>query len=231
MSEENNDGKKQRAVILFSGGLDSTTILAYAKNKDFDCYALSFDYGQRHDSELNAAKKITRKFHVSEHKFIKIPLDLIGGSSLVRSSVNLEEEKYTDIPNTYVPARNLIFLSIALAWAETLKAYDIFIGVNAVDYSGYPDCRPEFIKSFQEVVKLATKEGTIGSNFKINTPLINLSKHEIIELGDSLGVDYSLTISCYQASDEGHACGKCEACKLRAQGFAKSNIKDPTIYK
>tara|TARA_Y100001935_G_scaffold252637_1_gene256998 strand:- start:2777 stop:3472 length:696 start_codon:yes stop_codon:yes gene_type:complete len=230
MSRESEKKNNKKAVVLFSGGLDSTTVLAYAKSKNFNCFALSFHYGQRHESEMNAAKEIAKHFDVSEHKFFSLPLDSIGGSSLVDSSKAIIKSENLEIPSTYVPARNLIFLSVALGWAESIGANDIFIGVNAVDYSGYPDCRPEFINLFQKISKLATKEGILGNNFNINAPLLNFSKKEIIRLGIELGVDYTMTVSCYKANSQGKACGACDACTLRKKGFTDLGIDDPTMY-
>ncbi len=221
----------KKAIILLSGGLDSITVLALAKQQGFECYALSFDYGQRHNSELNAASKVGATYHVKEHKIIKLGLDAIGGSALTDATIQVPDQPQTGIPVTYVPARNTIFLGYALGWAEALHLSDIFIGVNAVDYSGYPDCRPEFIKAFQQLADLATKAGAEGGHFTIHTPLIALSKAEIITLGAKLGVDYAATVSCYSADDQGRACKVCDACRLRMQGFVESGINDPTLYK
>lgn len=221
----------KKAIILLSGGLDSVTVLALAKQQGFECYALSFDYGQRHNAELNAANKIASAYQVKEHKIIKLGLDAIGGSALTDATIQVPEQPQEGIPVTYVPARNTIFLSYALGWAEVLKLTDIFIGVNAVDYSGYPDCRPEFIKAFQHLADLATKAGAEGGHFTIHTPLIALSKAEIIKLGIQLGVDYAVTVSCYSADDQGRACKVCDACRLRIQGFTEAGIKDPTRYR
>ena len=221
----------QHAVVLLSGGLDSTTALAIAGDQGFVCHALSMDYGQRHHAELNAAKRVAAAFNVAEHKVVHLGLDIIGGSALTDHSINVPEAMAEGIPVTYVPARNTLFLSLALGWAEVLKAHDIFIGVNAVDYSGYPDCRPEFIKAFEQLANLATKAGVEGERFRIHTPLIDLSKADIISEGVRLGVDYSLTVSCYQADEEGNACGVCDSCRFRAQGFAEAGVPDPTRYK
>ena len=224
----------KKAVILLSGGMDSATVLAYAQQQGYDCYALSFSYGQRHSSELVAAAAIAKQAKV-RHEVIDLELSRFGGSALTDTKINVPDYKdnkeQTDIPVTYVPARNTVFLSVALAWAETLNAHAIFIGVNAVDYSGYPDCRSEFISAFEAMANLATKEGIEGDTpLKIITPLIELTKGEIIKLGDSLGVDYSQTITCYSADEQGRACGQCDACILRIKGFEEANIKDNTLY-
>ncbi len=220
----------KKAVILVSGGLDSTTVVAMAKSQGYDCYTLSFDYGQRHRSELVAAQKISELMTVHAHKVVKLDLGSIGGSALTDSSIEVPETETTGIPVTYVPARNTVFLSIALGWAEVLGANDIFLGVNAVDYSGYPDCRPEYIKAFETMANLATKAAVEGQKLTVHAPLIDLSKGQIVEAGMALGVDYSNTVSCYQANLEGEACGKCESCRLRRQGFEQAGIKDPTRY-
>ncbi len=220
----------RKAVILLSGGLDSATVLAIARQQGYDCYALSMQYGQRHMAELNAARRVAEAMRVSGHKVIRIGLESIGGSALTDDSIQVPEVMEEGIPVTYVPARNTVFLSLALGWAEVIGADDIFIGVNAVDYSGYPDCRPEFIRAFEKLASLATKAGVEGSHFKIDTPLINMSKAEIIRLGLGLGVDYSLTVSCYQADEAGKACGVCDSCRLRARGFEEAGISDPTLY-
>lgn len=222
---------QKKAIILLSGGLDSITALAFAVQQGYQCFALSFDYGQRHNAELQAAKRIADRYRVSEHKVIHLGLDAIGGSALTDSAIQVPETPQAGIPVTYVPARNTIFLAFALGWAEVLGARDIFIGVNAVDYSGYPDCRPEFIDAFQRLARLATKAGVEGGDFTIHTPLIALSKADIIRLGNSLDVDYTQTVSCYAADSEGRACGKCDACRLRAAGFAQAGIADPTRYR
>jgi len=221
----------KKAVILFSGGLDSTTCLAYAGYYGFDCYALSFNYGQRHNAELNAAKKIAAHFN-AKHKIFNLEVNQFGGSALTDATINVpdHDEKNTHIPVTYVPARNTIFLSVALAWAEVLNAKDIFIGVSHVDYSGYPDCRPEYIKAFQDLANLATKFGVEEGGIKIHTPIIHLSKAETIKLGNDLGVDYAMTVSCYRANEQGHACGKCDSCMLRKKGFSEAMIADATQY-
>ena len=220
-----------KAIVLLSGGLDSTTVLAIAKEQKFDCYALSFDYGQKQRSELDSAKAIAKQTRVSEHRIMKISLADIGGSALTDDKIDVP--KYSDkeeIPITYVPARNTIFLSFALAWAEVIDCQKIFIGVNALDYSGYPDCRPEYIKAYENMANLATKQSVEGGKMTIETPLINLTKAEIIQKGLTLGVDYSQTISCYLANSSGKACGECDACVLRINGFNNANIKDPTLY-
>ncbi len=221
----------KKSVILFSGGLDSTTCLAYAKQQGFDCHTLSFNYGQRHNAELNAAKKIAAHFN-AQHKIFNIEVNQFGGSAITDSAIDVADydEKNKNIPVTYVPARNTIFLSIALAWAEVLGAKDIFIGVSCVDYSGYPDCRPEYIASFQQVANLATKYGVEEGGIKIHTPIIHLSKAETIKLGHELCVDYSMTVSCYRADEQGRACGKCDSCSLRKKGFHEANIADVTRY-
>jgi len=220
----------KKAVILVSGGLDSTTVVAMAKSQGYDCYTLSFDYGQRHRSELVAAQKISELMTVHAHKVVKLDLGSIGGSALTDSSIEIPESETTGIPVTYVPARNTVFLSIALGWAEVLGANDIFLGVNAVDYSGYPDCRPEFIKAFETMANLATKAAVEGQKLTIHAPLISMTKGQIVQSGMALGVDYSTTVSCYQADLEGQACGKCESCRLRRQGFEQAGINDPTRY-
>ncbi|WP_171016256.1 7-cyano-7-deazaguanine synthase QueC [Pseudomonas sp. F(2018)] len=220
----------KKAVVLLSGGLDSATILAQAKAAGFACYSMSFDYGQRHRAELQAAERVAAQLGVVEHKVIGLNLNGIGGSALTDSSIAVPEEPTEGIPITYVPARNTVFLSLALGWAEVLGAHDIFIGVNAVDYSGYPDCRPEFISAFERVANLATREGVEGSGFRIQAPLQNLSKAQIVQIGLQHGVDYGLTVSCYQADDDGRACGKCDSCRLRAAGFTAAGVADPTRY-
>jgi len=232
MKKENRVNKK--AVVLLSGGLDSSTTLAIAVDEGYEVYVLSFSYGQRNVPELEAAKKIVQSMNIKQHKIIDINLSIFGGSALTgdilvpKHSVNRKDD---EIPITYVPARNLVFLSLGIAMAEPLSANDIFIGVNAVDYSGYPDCRAEFIESFNKTANLATKAGAEGNNFKVHTPLINLRKSEIIRRGLELGVDYSMTISCYDPSPEGLACGECDSCQLRRKGFQEAGISDPTRYK
>lgn len=222
---------KPKAVVLISGGLDSTTVLAIARHQGFECYSLSFDYGQRHRAELAAAEKTAKAMGSVQHKVIRLDLRSIGGSALTDDGINVPEEETSGIPVTYVPARNTIFLSIALGWAEVLDAQDIFVGVNAVDYSGYPDCRPEYIAAFEQMANLATKAGVEGKKLSIRTPLMKLTKADIIREGLALGVDYGLTISCYQADDMGRACGKCDSCRLRKAGFIQAGVADPTIYK
>lgn len=220
-----------KAIVLLSGGLDSTTVLAIAKAHDFECYALSFDYGQKQRSELESAKTIAKQSKVVEHHIMKISLADIGGSALTDDKIDVPKySKSDEIPVTYVPARNTIFLSFALAWAEVIDCQKIYIGVNALDYSGYPDCRPEFIKAFEDMANLATKQSVEGEKIEIKTPLISMTKAEIIQKGLSLGVDYSQTISCYLANSNGEACGECDACVLRINGFNNANIKDPTFY-
>lgn len=221
---------EKRAVILLSGGLDSATVVAMAREQGYACYTMSFDYGQRHRAELDAAARVARDLGAVEHKVIGLDLNGIGGSALTDTSIDVPETPGEGIPVTYVPARNTVFLSLALGWAEVLDARDIFIGVNAVDYSGYPDCRPEFIESFERMANLATKAGVEGNGFTIQAPLQNLSKADIVKAGVRLGVDYSLTVSCYQADDQARACAKCDSCRLRAEGFAAAGISDPTRY-
>jgi len=220
----------KKAVILLSGGLDSATILALAKQQGYVCHALSFNYGQRNGAELNAARHIAEHARVAAHKLVHIGLDSFGGSALTDTNIAVPSQLAPGIPVTYVPARNTVFLSFALGWAEVLGAADIFIGVNAVDYSGYPDCRPEFIRAFENLAGLATKAGVEGQDFKIHTPLIDLSKADIIRLGLGLGVDYVHTVSCYAADDRGRACGVCDACRLRKTGFEAAGVADPTRY-
>ena len=219
-----------KAVILLSGGLDSATIVAMAKAQGFACYTMSFDYGQRHRAELQAAERVARQLGVVEHKVIGLDLNGIGGSALTDPDIAVPETPGEGIPVTYVPARNTVFLSLALGWAEVLGARHLFIGVNAVDYSGYPDCRPEFVEAFERLANLATKAGVEGDAFKIEAPLQFLSKAQIVQAGSQLGVDYALTVSCYQADDEGQACGRCDSCRLRAEGFKAAGISDPTRY-
>ena len=220
----------EKAVVLLSGGLDSATTLAIARGRGYACYALSLEYGQRHVAELNAARQVAETLGVVEHKVIRIGLETIGGSALTDRSIRLPETAGEGIPVTYVPARNTVFLSLALGWAEVIGARHIFIGVNAVDYSGYPDCRPAFIDAFQTLANLATKAGVEGERFVIETPLIHLTKAQIIRQGLALDLDYGQTVSCYQASESGEACGVCDSCRLRAKGFAEAGVSDPTRY-
>lgn len=221
---------EKKAVILLSGGLDSATVVAMAKAEGYQCYSMSFDYGQRHRVELQAAERVAQQLGVIEHKVVGLNLNGIGGSALTDLSIDVPESPSLGIPITYVPARNTVFLALALGWAEVLEAQDIFIGVNAVDYSGYPDCRPEFIEAFERMANLATKAGVEGEGFRIRAPLQCLSKAQIIQTGLANGVDYALTVSCYQADEEGRACGKCDSCRLRAEGFANAGVADPTRY-
>jgi 7-cyano-7-deazaguanine synthase len=218
------------AVVLLSGGLDSATVLAIAQQQGYQCHAISFDYGQRHQSELVAATKIAETATVTQHLILPMALDLIGGSALTDMQIEVPVHAQSGIPVTYVPARNTIFLSLALGWAEVLHARHIFIGVNALDYSGYPDCRPEFIEAFEKLANVATRAGVEGDSFTIEAPLLHLSKAEIIQLGVKLGVDYSDTVSCYQADEQGRACGRCDSCRLRRQGFVDAGIEDQTLY-
>jgi 7-cyano-7-deazaguanine synthase len=218
------------AVILLSGGLDSATALAIARTQGFECYALSVDYGQRHSAELDAARRVARVGGARDHRIMRVDLAGIGGSALTDSTIAVPQAPTTGIPVTYVPARNTMMLSLALAWAEVLAARDIFIGVNVVDWSGYPDCRPEFIAAFAHLATLATKAGVEGHPCRIHAPLISLSKAEIIREGTRLGVDYALTVSCYQADDLGRACGRCDSCRLRRAGFEAAAVPDPTAY-
>jgi 7-cyano-7-deazaguanine synthase len=220
----------KKAVILLSGGLDSITALAIAKEQGYDCYALSLDYGQRHATELQAARTLARTSGVKAHKIIPLALDAIGGSALTDASIAVPQEPGEGIPVTYVPARNTVFLALALGWAEVLGAHEIFIGVNAVDYSGYPDCRPAFIEAFTQLANVATKAGVEGESFTIHAPLIEMSKADIIREGTRLGVDYANTVSCYAADEAGRACGVCDACRLRAAGFRDAGVDDPTRY-
>jgi 7-cyano-7-deazaguanine synthase len=222
--------EQKRAVILVSGGLDSTTVLAMAQAQGYACYTLTFDYGQRHRAELLAAERVSAALGDVEHKIVNLNLDSIGGSALTDTSIAVPEEETEGIPVTYVPARNTVFLSIALGWAEVLGASDIFIGVNAVDYSGYPDCRPEYIAAFEVMANLATKAGVEGQKLTIHTPLMEQGKGDIISAGMALGVDYALTVSCYQATEQGLACGRCDSCRLRRQGFIDAGLADPTRY-
>ncbi|MCW8829403.1 MAG: 7-cyano-7-deazaguanine synthase QueC [Gammaproteobacteria bacterium] len=220
----------KRAVVLVSGGLDSATTLAMAREQGFECYALSFDYGQRHRCELTASDAVADSLGAIEHRTFTLDLRQFGGSALTDDAIEVPDSGGEGIPVTYVPARNTVFLSLALAWAEVLGAHDIFIGVNAVDYSGYPDCRPAFIRAFEQTANLATREGVEGRAFSIHAPLIDLTKAEIIRTGTRLGVDYGLTVSCYNPDEHGLACGRCDSCRLRAEGFARAGLPDPTHY-
>lgn len=221
---------ERRAVVLLSGGLDSATTLAIAREEGYACYALSFAYGQRHQVELAAARQVARRLGVREHRKFDIDLKSFGGSALTDERIGVPEIPQDGIPVTYVPARNTVFLSLALGWAEVLEAFDIFIGVNAVDYSGYPDCRPEFIRAFERMANLATRAGVEGATLRIRAPLLELTKVDIIRRGVAAGIDYSRTISCYQPDAEGRACGRCDSCRLRREGFRGAGIEDPTRY-
>lgn len=222
------------AVVLLSGGLDSTTVLAIAQNQGYSCHTLAFDYGQRHRHELDACAIIAQRMNTASHRIFTLDIGQFGGSALTNADIEVpkdrDESSMADIPVTYVPARNLVFLSIATAYAETLGASDLFIGVNAIDYSGYPDCRPEFIDSFAQTANLATKLGVEGGSVRVHTPLIELTKAQIITLGSELGVDYALTHSCYDPDETGGACGRCDSCVLRRSGFAAAGLPDPTKY-
>ena len=218
------------AVVLLSGGLDSATTLAIAHRRGFESYALSVNYGQRHTAELSAAGQLAALLGAREHRVMSVDLAGIGGSALTDPNVPVPESPTSGIPVTYVPARNTLMLALALGWAEVLGALDIFVGVNQIDFAGYPDCRPQFVAAFEQLAQLATKAGSEGKRFKIHAPLIDMSKAEIIHLGLELGVDYAMTVSCYQASAEGLACGRCDACRLRAAGFAEAGVADPTRY-
>lgn len=219
-----------RAVVLLSGGLDSATTLAIAREQGYACYTLAFDYGQRHRAELEAANRVSTAQGAVEHREIEIPIGRFGGSALTDSAIDVPDEGGGGIPVTYVPARNTVFLSLALGWAEVLDARAIFIGVNAIDYSGYPDCRPEFIAAFRALAALATKQAVEGAPVAIEAPLVELTKPEIVARGAALGVDYALTVSCYRADAKGRACGHCDACRFRRAGFEAAGIDDPTRY-
>ncbi len=221
---------EKKAVVLLSGGLDSATVLAIAKAEGYTCYSLAFDYGQRHRAELEASAKLSQAMGCREHKVISLDLRAIGGSALTDDTIHVPEVESEGIPVTYVPARNTVFLSIALGWAEVLGANAIHIGVNAVDYSGYPDCRPQFIAAFESLANVATQAGVEGRHLTIHTPLMKMTKAEIIAKGLSLGLDYSATVSCYQADEQGLACGVCDSCRLRKEGFSTAGIADPTLY-
>jgi 7-cyano-7-deazaguanine synthase len=220
----------KRAVVLLSGGLDSATVLAMARAQGLECYALSVDYGQRHHAELAAAQRVAQALGAREHRVVNIDLTGFGGSALTDSNIAVPEHASSGIPITYVPARNTIMLSLALAWAEVLHAQDIFIGVNAVDYSGYPDCRPEYVAAFERMANLATQAAVEGKPLTLHAPLLHLTKAEIIRQGVQLGVDYALTVSCYQADEQGRACGRCDSCRLRSEGFQSAGVPDSTRY-
>lgn len=218
----------KKAIILFSGGLDSTTCLAIAKNQGYTAYALSFEYGQKHNIELERAKLIAKQMQVAEHKIVNLNLN---GSSLTDANHAVEDYKASnEIPSTYVPARNTVFLSLALGWAEVIEAFDIFIGANVVDYSGYPDCRPEYLSAFENLANLATKAGVEGNKYHIHAPLLHLTKADIIQEGIQLGVDYGMTLSCYRADQVGRSCGSCDSCTYRKKGFKEAGVPDPTLY-
>lgn len=222
---------QKKAIILFSGGLDSTTCLAIARSQGFACYALSFSYGQKHEVEVEGAKKIAAQFGIAEHKIIHLPLDAFGGSSLTDKQTPVADHVANGaIPATYVPARNTIFLSFALAWCEVIGSADIFIGANHIDYSGYPDCRPDYLQAFEHMAVLATKSGREGERFTIHAPLLQMNKADIIRAGLKLGIDYGQTISCYRADAAGRACGKCDSCVYRRKGFTEAGVVDPTVY-
>ncbi|MBA4502009.1 7-cyano-7-deazaguanine synthase QueC [Marinobacterium marinum] len=220
----------KRAVVLLSGGLDSATALAMAQDRGYECHVLSFDYGQRSVTELNAARNIAEQLGVADHRVLRLHLEDFGGSALTDTSIEVPEGETEGVPVTYVPARNTVFLSLALGWAEVLEADAIFIGVNAVDYSGYPDCRPEFVAAFETMANLATRRGVCGDPIHIEAPLMDLTKADIIREGTRLGIDYAFTVSCYQADDEGRACGRCDSCRLRAKGFVDAGVADSTRY-
>ncbi|MGC2049274.1 MAG: 7-cyano-7-deazaguanine synthase QueC [Gallionella sp.] len=220
----------KRAVVLLSGGMDSATVLAMAISQGYACYALSVDYGQRHHAELAAAHRLATTLGAQEHRIFKVDLTGFGGSALTDDRIAVSQQPTEGIPLTYVPARNTIMLSLALAWAEVLLAQDIFIGVNAVDYSGYPDCRPAYIEAFERMANLATKAAVEGCHLTVHAPLLHLSKEEIIRQGHALGIDFAQTVSCYQADESGRACGLCDACRLRRNGFAAAGLDDPTAY-
>ena len=230
MNPASSTAEPPRAIVLLSGGLDSSTVLSLARAHGFECYALSVHYGQRHSAELAAAARIAAALGARQHRVMRVDLAGIGGSALTDPGVAIPEYSTIGIPVTYVPARNTLLLSLALGWAEVVGAADIFVGVNAVDYSGYPDCRPEFIVAFENLARLATRAGVEGAGFKIQAPLIHMSKADIIRAGILHGVDFSMTVSCYQAAPDGAACAKCDSCRLRAAGFAAAGIPDPTRY-
>ncbi|MGI9283155.1 MAG: 7-cyano-7-deazaguanine synthase QueC [Endozoicomonas sp.] len=220
----------KKAVILLSGGLDSSTVLAIARDQGYECYTVSFDYGQRHRVELEASVRVSKELGAKAHKTLKLDLRDLGGSALTDDDIDVPEDLGEGIPVTYVPARNTVFLSLALGWAEILGARDIFIGANDVDYSGYPDCRPEYLEAFEKMANLATKAGVEGDHFHIRAPLLELTKAEIIKEGSRLGVDYGITVSCYQADEQGRACGVCDSCRYRKKGFEEAGVSDPTPY-
>lgn len=220
---------QKKAVVLVSGGLDSATVLAIAIDQGYECYALSMDYGQRHRVELQRAEQVANSLGAKEHRIVRIDIGNFGGSALTDKQIDVPTQASEDIPVTYVPARNTVFLSVALGWAEVLDAEAIFIGANAVDYSGYPDCRPDYIQAFQTMANLATKSGVEGTTISIKTPIIDLGKYEIIKLGLSLGVDYGLTLSCYNPGQNGEVCGECDSCRIRAEGFSQAGALDPAI--
>jgi len=221
---------EKHAVVLVSGGLDSATLLASARAEGWTCHALSFDYGQRHRAELDAAARVAKALGAFDHRVVRLDLGAIGGSALTDAAIDVPEAGGEGIPVTYVPARNTVLLAVALGYAETLGACDLFIGVNAVDYSGYPDCRPAFVEAFERLANVATKAGVEGARFRVHAPLIELSKAEIIARGTELGVDYALTVSCYRADAGGRACGRCDSCRLRREGFEAAGVPDPTVY-
>ncbi|ACT51632.1 7-cyano-7-deazaguanine synthase QueC [Methylovorus glucosotrophus] len=220
----------KKAVVLLSGGLDSATVLAIARSQGYECYCLSLDYHQRHSAELLAAQRVAECLGAAEHKTVQLDLSLFGGSALTDNRIDVPQSPTEGIPVTYVPARNTIMLSLALAWAEVLKSRDIFIGVNALDYSGYPDCRAEYVRAFQSMANLATKAAVEGDTITVHAPLIDLSKADIVKRGSALGFDYGMTVSCYQADEEGRACGKCDSCRFRREGFLAAGLADPTRY-
>ena len=219
-----------KAVVLLSGGLDSATVLAIAHSQGYECYCLSLDYHQRHIAELKAAEHVAKILGAAAHRTAKLDLSMFGGSALTDAAIDVPEAPTKGIPVTYVPARNTIMLSLALAWAEVLQAQDIFIGINALDYSGYPDCRGEYVQAFQRMANLATKSAVEGKTITVHAPLIDMTKAQIIKQGSALGVDYAMTVSCYQADQQGRACGLCDSCRFRREGFAAAGLADPTIY-
>lgn len=227
----NPSNAKRKAVVLLSGGLDSATVLAIAHEQGFEPYALSVSYGQKHVAELKAAERVVSSLGAAAHQVMHVNLDALGGSALTDAAIDVPQTPGTGIPVTYVPARNLLFLSLALGWAEIIGASDIFLGVNAVDYSGYPDCRPEFIRAFESLAQVATKAGVEGARLSVHTPLILLSKADIVRWGTQLGVDYGQTVSCYRANEQGQACGRCDSCRLRRAGFEAAGLPDPTAYR